>query len=403
MSASNLIHRLWRLYSADEFGVLVEEVREHDWKAAPPDEQKELLYLWAMALWRMNKPLAAYRKMRRLLRMDPAQANVRQQLAGICCDLGRFEESDRYYASAQALMPESSTLICEWASMLYQAERADEALFMLADAKNLCAMNPDFYLQRAYCWEEIDDPESACGDMETYLSMNNDPSVKANLGNLYVETGEYDRAEKLLRDAVQEDSEGHWYLYDLAQCLRRKGELDEAESLAFKFIDVCPDDFEIWGLLGDLEMDRGNFEHARERYEYALKIHPSSSSTLSGLARLHYHRGDVESARELSLKALSADSGNSDALALLRELRNAPSQRLCCYTVEIHGAVVHRRFCKTMECFAETPEDALAYVEEIQQTFAFEIAWEVVGFDFVDVVDNEQPGVSWISPYTQIV
>jgi tetratricopeptide (TPR) repeat protein len=400
MSLSNHISRFWRLLAEEDYEALAAEAR----LAGPPDpataEGRELLFVHGMALWRSGQTEQGAIKMLELLEGNAESFQAHLQLANMLDDLEAFDRAERCYQRAHDLAPESPAVISDWGIMLWRAGQMDRALEAFERAEALGGNDDNLHYYWGLSLESLGRFEEAREQLSIYVERGRrEPFALARLGVVHSELGDFQRAEGLLREACELEPDSKDHLYNLAVCLKRMGRLGEAELMVRRLIDGSPRRADTWGLLGDIELERGDLDAARSSYGRSLELNPAESYTLSGLAWVEFRDDDPDSAERLAQQALAADPGNLSALDLIRAAR-AEQPSLNRYSVEIYGQTsdsVH--FFKAMDCLAESEEQAAAYVDSIQKIFPHEVWWEIEEMCLVDAVQDERPGVFWISDY----
>lgn len=110
----------------------------------------------------------------------------------------------------------------------------------------------------------------------------------------------------------------------LADALRRAGQLDVAMRVALRGLDRHPYVAEAHDVLARIHADRGELERAADEWEMALRLDPSHAQARLGLGFIDFRRGDLESA-ERRLSAAGDDPGVGSALAHVRSALAARS------------------------------------------------------------------------------
>ena len=138
-----------------------------------PDTE-DLLYARAILAERLQQPKLMERDLRRLLTLDPDNADAMNALGYSWADQGsHLQEAHKLLQRAHELKPDSGPIIDSLGWVLFRLGRLPEAL-------------P--YLQRAY-------------------NMLKDAEVAAHLGEVYWQLGEQDKARKLWSEAAQREPE----------------------------------------------------------------------------------------------------------------------------------------------------------------------------------------------------
>src|SRR5262249_53157240 len=157
------------------------------------------------------------------------------------------------------------------------------------------------------------------------------PSVSSslnNLGALYEDMGDYERAKQRLKQALAIDEKISGpdnrglvpALNNLAEGCRLSRNFTEAQPLylrAIKILEEASPNSSVLGVmytnLGKMYQEQGDYaqaestlKHAMEIYEKALDPnHPSRGNLLNHLSTVYFFKGDCAQAEDLSLRALS--------------------------------------------------------------------------------------------------
>jgi len=140
-------------------------------------------------------------------------------------------------------------------------------------------------------------------------------SSRLNLGNIYSNLGQLEKAEEHFRSAIQIDPDFYPAKVNLAMLDNQKGKNDEAEALLREVAETHPEFHEVNYSLGLLLAEKKEFEEAARFLEKAAKGLPDR-------ARVHYNLGllleylqrDAEAEAALS-KALELEPAHMDYLA----------------------------------------------------------------------------------------
>jgi tetratricopeptide (TPR) repeat protein len=108
---------------------------------------------------------------------------------------------------------------------------------------------------------------------------------------------------------------------ELAEQLRRRGDLEQALHVAEKGLARHPEHADGLDLLGRIRADRGELDRAREAWSRALAVAPGHLGALKGIGFALYRAGDAAGAAALLarvVEAAPADEGARRALAMVR-------------------------------------------------------------------------------------
>ncbi len=110
------------------------------------------------------------------------------------------------------------------------------------------------------------------------------PDAHRQLGDAAVERGDFDDAEAHYRLALEADPEALVVIDSLVETLLTKGDTAAATELLHDYLTDHPRVVEAWCLLGRTRMVEGDFGAARETFEKALEVEPTSRDASHGMA-----------------------------------------------------------------------------------------------------------------------
>ena len=101
-----------------------------------------------------------------------------------------------------------------------------------------------------------------------------------------------------------------------------KGNLDRAENLFTKLIELNPDFTEAWNKRATLRFMAWDFEGSLQDVEKVLALEPRHFGALSGLGMIHLRLGDPERALKAYKDLLNIFPSNADAMKKIISLKN---------------------------------------------------------------------------------
>jgi len=228
--------------------------------------------------------------------------------------------------------PRLMTLLVDDSKALREAGKYYEAQKRAEQAYQMDPTNFDTLNQLGRCLKEIGEYEKAERKLRDAIdAANTDPDKSAALGNLagvLRDKGKYDEAETLLREALairrKAYAEGHpsiaTTLGNLAGVLKDQGKYDEAEELYQEALAICrkayaeehPYIATTLGNLAGVLRDQGKYDEAEKLYREALAIdrkayaegHPHIAIGLNNLALVLKDQRKFDEAEKLGEKAL---------------------------------------------------------------------------------------------------
>ena len=132
------------------------------------------------------------------------------------------------------------------------------------------------------------------------------------------------QAEQLLRKAVQESPKDAALLSSLAYVEQRRGALNDARELYQRALAQDPNLLDAATNLGVLEANSGHVREAVTLWEGAFQRAPGRSGIGMNIARAFCGAGQIEPAREFTLRVLQFNPDLDSAKKLLSGLNAAP-------------------------------------------------------------------------------
>ena len=114
---------------------------------------------------------------------------------------------------------------------------------------------------------------------------------------------------------------GSLVFLQLAEALRRHGQLDHAARIAARGVERHPSNADAHDLLARIAADRGELDHASTAWETVLRLAPTHVGARKGLGFLCFQQGRVEEAEAHLSDAAECDPGDAGVAAALRHVR----------------------------------------------------------------------------------
>lgn len=163
---------------------------------------------------------------------------------------------------------------------LSEAETIINSTFMLSkiteDDKNRARM-----MLALISWQRGDISE-AIGIYESLLAKEENTAVYANLGFLYIESGDIDKAYKFCRRAYEYNDDNNVILDNIAECAYRSGNLSEAREYLEKAVNSKQPIAENYYHYAKVLKDAGDREQA---LKYARMADSMTVNALSGIKK----------------------------------------------------------------------------------------------------------------------
>jgi tetratricopeptide (TPR) repeat protein len=293
----------------------------------------------ARAGWDLQEAGSRYRS---LVAMDPANHRDRAALAEVLRRQGELVGARKVLDEAGAALETDPYLALEMARLLFAEEKFEPAA---ERARALLEKSPPPPIRREASLLEADgfcrsgEPERALRILE--LLARESPQDERLLLRLYRTAAEIGKEDQPLRYFEQLEAENPTcpgplsVRITLALASERRG---KGVELLRRFVVRFPQNHEKWNLLGEVELERGEFRAALETFHTALSQDPEDLKSRLGVAAAEIEVGDpaaglllcqealsrnpwCQTARSLQVKALASVAGLEAALREWEQLR----------------------------------------------------------------------------------
>ena len=209
---------------------------------------------------------------RAILKNQPTNLDVNNNLGVLLCALGRFDEAEASYRKAIELKPDYVQAHSNLSNALKELGRFDEAE---ASCRKVIELKPD------------------------YVQAHN------NLGIILYDLNKFDEAEASYRKAIELKPDYVEANYNLGSTLNELGRFDEAEVSYRKAIELKPD-YELAHInLGNTLKELGRFDEAEVSYRKAIEFKPNHELAHKNLNILLKHKkllSKIEQAKKSEIK-----------------------------------------------------------------------------------------------------
>jgi tetratricopeptide (TPR) repeat protein len=140
------------------------------------------------------------------------------------------------------------------------------------------------------------------------------PGGRFNLGIMYANAGELDKAAESYLAALTIDNLFYMAKVNLATVYNQQGKNDEAERLLREVLVENPEIFDVNYSLALLLAEKGDIPESRKFFLRSLELMPARTRILYNLGLLENSQGNLPLAEEYFLKALKREPDNYDYL-----------------------------------------------------------------------------------------
>ena len=171
---------------------------------------------------------------------------------------------------------------------LHQSGKTEEAIKVCEDILTLSPKEPNTLQLLGAFKKAVGDYDAAEKFMLASLKANNkQPHVHNNLGNLYFERDELNKAANCYKKATDQETKYADAWFNWAVVLERQGKLPESLRLINKAMKHNPNQAKHHNLLGLLHKHQKNYPEAVIAFETALKIQPNYIQAIHNLGTVY--------------------------------------------------------------------------------------------------------------------
>ncbi|XP_057179852.1 protein O-mannosyl-transferase TMTC1 isoform X2 [Triplophysa rosa] len=243
-----------------------------------------------------GKEEEAERMLQESIWFGPHFADAYSSLASLYADQvslspsqGRSKEANEIYTKGIENCPESSDLHNNYGVFLVDTGHGDRAAFHYQEAVRLKPAHYVAMVNLGRLLRSSNDNEEAELWYKRALQVVRKVEILTPLGALYYNTGRYEEALEVYREAatLQPDSTDIWLA--LAQVLAMAGRSTEAEKMTLGIISKTGDCIECYRLLSAIYSKQGNHTEALDALKKALRQEPLDAAVR---AELHFSVGN---------------------------------------------------------------------------------------------------------------
>lgn len=121
--------------------------------------------------------------------------------------------------------------------------------------------------------EEKFDPAEKLFD-KMLRHYHGDQELRVDMGELFLEAGQFDQAFTYLIDSLQSNPESAHLLNRIGMGLRKMGKCEEAEQCFLKALKLSNEDERLYFNLGRVYIDRGQWDKAEQAASKAMALNP---------------------------------------------------------------------------------------------------------------------------------
>ncbi|XP_061816614.1 protein O-mannosyl-transferase TMTC1 [Nerophis lumbriciformis] len=219
----------------------------------------------------------------------PHFADAYSSLASLYADQKRFAEANEMYLKGIENCPDSSDLHNNYGVFLVDTGKEELAVAHYQQAIQLKPVHYVAMVNLGRLLRSSNKNKEAESWYKRALEVSTKVEILAPLGALYYNTGRFDEALRVYREAVRLQPENTDIWLALAQVLATAGHTKEAEKMTRNIISREDSCIECYRLLSSMYSKHGNHTEALEALNKALQQNPDDVTVR---AELHFSKGN---------------------------------------------------------------------------------------------------------------
>lgn len=249
--------------------------------------------------------------------LDPRDSITFYNIASILQIKNKHKEASEYFQKAYSLENSEHYLVA-LALSEFKSKQYAEAI---RHYKLLVSMHPEkhnFQYNLASCYEMTEKYTYAIGILEQLTLLNPKSTLMAlKLGNLYVKTNQPAKAKEVYERIMTQGTVSAEIYYEYAMICSLTGDLDIAEKILKKVIELDPNAAIARKDLGVIYLNKRLFDYAKDEFENAYRIMPDNFDIIFEYASFLYATSDFTEALKFYEKALELAPENPDVLIFI--------------------------------------------------------------------------------------
>ncbi|PIV99171.1 MAG: hypothetical protein COW41_08610, partial [Deltaproteobacteria bacterium CG17_big_fil_post_rev_8_21_14_2_50_51_6] len=239
------------------------------------------------------------------LKFAPEDAEARLKLAETLEKAERWNEAAKQYEALVAATPEEerASLLKRLGYAFLRAGDFEKAVSSFLSAARLDQKDVNLYYNLAYLYDKLGDAYNSAFYLRNALTLNpDDAEGRLRLAERFLDTGEWNRAEKLAEEVIEKTPDSRQALMTLARALEGLKENERLLDTYRKLLDIDPSDEVVIYNLAALEYEMGSLDDALSHLKRYEEFHPRDESLHRIIFEIYKSKNAYEeAAREAEL------------------------------------------------------------------------------------------------------
>ncbi len=256
----------------------------------------------------------AYENFLKASEYDPENSITYFNMASILQLQNKHKEACEFFKKAYMLEPQDNYLIALALSEV-KSNQMEEAIRHYKILVSHHPEKPNFQYNLACCYDAVGNYANAIAILAHLVLLNpKSVSMARKLAVIYTKIGQFINAKELYEKILLQGNVSFEIYYEFAHICVRTNDIDKAEKILKKVVELNPDFAPAHKDLGVLYLSKRLFDYAQDEFNLALKAAPDDFDVLFEYANYLHATTDFAKADEYYQKALAIKPHDIDAL-----------------------------------------------------------------------------------------
>lgn len=246
---------------------------------------------------------------------------------------GEQQKAEENFLKALEQDPANNTNLLNLAHHYESIKKFSQAALYYQKLLVLEPDDPELKRHLAYCEYMKGNYLAAAKEFEA-LGQKNDIVAFCNSAAAYIQAGELDRAEAILRELLDLPSPVPRVYLNMATLHRLRRNYAQAEDQYRKALEQDPQTIEVYQGLGQMYLEQKDWDKAEANFDHALEKDPQNASAIYGLAQVAIQKKEFLKAESFYKQLLEKNPNNLvilNDMGLLYLKTNEPKKALEVY------------------------------------------------------------------------
>ncbi|XP_074181962.1 protein O-mannosyl-transferase TMTC1 isoform X2 [Rhinolophus sinicus] len=244
---------------------------------------REAIYHYRTALKSQEKKEEAITLLKDSIKYGPEFADAYSSLASLLAEQERFKEAEEIYQAGIKNCPDSSDLHNNYGVFLVDTGSPEKAVAHYQQAIKLSPSHHVAMVNLGRLYRSLGDNSAAEEWYKRALQVTRKAEILSPLGALYYNTGRYDEALQIYREAAALQPSQRELRLALAQVLAMMGQTKEAEKMTSHIVSEETGCLECYRLLSAIYSKQELHDKALDAIDKALQLKPKDPKVISEL------------------------------------------------------------------------------------------------------------------------